>query len=97
MSAVTLKKSMCWGLVGAGFALVVCWFLMFTVKSSQPALTYPLERFASWLDSRLGVRLIPHEDIGAAFVWLSGYFLLLGFLPASVAGMLVRRHKQTGA
>ena len=84
-----------WGLVGAGIALVVCWFLMFTVKGVQPLLTFPVDRFAGWLDSRLGVRLIPHEGIESAFLCLSVYFLLLGFLPASVAGMLAGRHRQT--
>jgi hypothetical protein len=94
---MTLRKSMHWGLVGAGIALVVCWCLMFTVKSAQPVLTLPLDRFMGWLDSRFGVRLVPHEDIGAAFLWLSVYFLILGFIPASVAALLVRRHRQTGA
>ena len=97
MNAVILRRSIRWGLVGAGIALVVCWFLMFTAKGVQPVLTFPLDQLVGWLDSHLGVALIPHEDIGAAFLWLSLYFLMLGFLPASIAGIVVRRHRQTEA
>ncbi len=95
MSIVTLTKGMRCGFLGACIALVLCWLLIFTVKSVQPVLTFPLDSFVRWVDSRFGVTLIPHEDIGAAFIWLSVYFLMLGFLPASVAGILLRRRGPT--
>ena len=82
-----------WGAIGAIMALIACWFLMFAVKSAQTHLTRPLDLFAGWIDSHLDIKLIPHEDIGAACLWLSIYFLILGFVPASVAGMFVRRHR----
>lgn len=97
MCAMTFSRGLRWGFLGAGAALVICWLLMFTAKSVQPILTFPLDSVVGWIDSKYGVMLIPHENIAASFVWLSVYFLALGFLPASVAGMVLRRRGAFGA
>ena len=60
---------------------------MFTAKEMQPVMLRPMDLVLDWLKAR-GTTLIPHEDIGAAMLWLTVYFVTIGGLVGGMIGLV---------
>ena len=73
-------RALVWGGVGSVCSLVILWALMFLVKPAQPAISFPLECFVTWLRETSGIFLFGGHDIPQAFFWHSVYFLFVGFV-----------------